>query len=153
MEIEKEMRKRYIHKQKYSECQLVSALNALIFFGKEVCNIGSKEYEELVDLVCARYGSAIRIKKAYRELGLRYRSGSFGLKWIENNLPVAIDVWCKKLGWHQILIIKVEGNMCYTTNFKEKGNKLMFDELEKIHNHIHPNFGRCRSFRLKRKGK
>ena len=144
------MRKRYIHKQKYSECQLVSALNALIFFGKEICNIGSKEYEELVDIVCARYGSALRIKRAYKRLGLRYRKGLLGLKWIENNLPVAIDVWYKKLGWHQILIIKVKKNMCYTANFKERKNKIMFDELKEMHNHIHPNFGRCISFKLKK---
>ena len=156
------MRKRYIHKQKYSECQLVCALNALIFFGKKVCNVGSKEYEELVDLVCARYGSAIQIRRAYKKLGLKYREGKLDLEWIKNNLPVAIIIRSKKVGWHQVLIIKVDRNICYTANFKEVRNKITFDDLKKIHCCLELKFKRyyltplfpqrrCISFRLKRR--
>ena len=42
---------KYINKNKYSECQLITALNAYYYLtGKQYCKQDSKEYENLVDL-------------------------------------------------------------------------------------------------------
>jgi len=62
---------KYLNNQKYSECQLVTALNAYYYLTGEVyCKQDSDEYEKLVDECCARHGSAIGIEKIHKKLGL-----------------------------------------------------------------------------------
>lgn len=55
---------KYRKQKKYSSCQLITAINARIFLGKN--DISDELFEELVDLVKCRHGGAIEIKKAYR---------------------------------------------------------------------------------------
>jgi len=63
---------KYLNSQKYSECQIITALNAYYHLtGKVYCQQDSQEYEDLVDSCCARIGAAIGIEKIHRKLGLR----------------------------------------------------------------------------------
>lgn len=63
---------KYINRQLYSECALITALNAYYFLtGKQYCEMGDKTYEELVDLVMAREGAAIAPKKAWDVLEIK----------------------------------------------------------------------------------
>jgi len=63
--------KPYINRQKCSECQLVTALNAYTYLhGRPYCEQDSDEYERLVDMVGARHGSAIHIERAWKLLGI-----------------------------------------------------------------------------------
>ena len=100
---------KYINHQKYSECQLITALNAYYYLtGNVYCKIGSKKYEKLVDLVKARYGSAICIEKAHKKLGLVIKEKhryfySFKKKL---PLPIEINVWHKRTGFHSVLIVE-----------------------------------------------
>lgn len=54
--------KYYINSQKYSECQLVTAINATIYLNETSILSHSIEYERLIDLVGARHGSAVNIE-------------------------------------------------------------------------------------------
>jgi hypothetical protein len=64
---------KYLNSQKYSECQLITALNAYYYLtGKVYCTQDSPRYEELVDLSGTRHGTAINIEKRIHEkLGLQ----------------------------------------------------------------------------------
>ena len=63
---------KYLNGQKYSECQLITALNAYYYLtGKIYCKQDSQEYEDLVDSCCARIGAAIGIEKVHRKFGLK----------------------------------------------------------------------------------
>jgi len=79
---------KYLNKQLYSECQLVTAINAYYFFTGKTIKQDSKEYGDLVDLCGARHGSAICIEKVHKKLGLttigysEYLSTSFENQWL-----------------------------------------------------------------------
>jgi hypothetical protein len=101
----------YINQNLYQECQLIAALNAYRFLRKRpFCEQGDDTYEELVDLVMARNGSAIGIEKAYRKLGIK-KIGELDFSWsVEDlfsklKLPVQMTVWHKRTGFHCCLIV------------------------------------------------
>jgi hypothetical protein len=114
---------KYINKNKYSECQLITALNAYYYLtGKQYCVQDSQTYEDLVDLVSARIGAAIRIEKVWNLLGLEVAWEGSGLYGFGNNLPLPIEysVQTKDYGFHSTLIVDhVKKCDCYRiTNFK-----------------------------------
>lgn len=83
---------KYLNSQKYSECQLVTALNAYYHLtGKVYCKQDSQEYEDLVDGCCARNGAAIGIEKTHKQLGLRtvgyspFLFPSFKTQWLRKD--------------------------------------------------------------------
>lgn len=104
--------KEYINDQLYCECQLVTALNAYYFFhGKQFCKQGDEKYEELVNLVSARIGSAIGIEKVHKILGIQ-QTVKQGIQhwtdldqWPKYKLPLEMNVWHKKTGFHSCLIV------------------------------------------------
>ena len=118
--------KKYLNKQKYSECQVVTAINAYYFLTGKTIKQDSDEYEELVDISYARYGSAICIEKIYKKLGIKIIwSGDslldFKLEFEKSNnslsdympkykkgkipLPLEFNCWHKKTGFHSTLIV------------------------------------------------
>jgi len=106
--------RRYLNSQKYSECQLVTALNAAVFMGLEGVEPDTTEYERLVDLIYARCGSAIMIEKAHDYLGIKRRhikkenynyENIKGL--LEDGHPVEAHINHPKVGNHSCLIIDV----------------------------------------------
>jgi len=103
--------------QKYAACQLISAINARIFLGGK--DISNELFEWLVNLVCARYGGALGVEKAYPYLGLGCHNGPTGpmdLNWIKKNLPVELGIYSTKWGRHSILVHKVNGDILHVTN-------------------------------------
>ena len=126
--------KKYINENKYNECQLITALNAHHYLiGRLYCKQNSDKYEELVDLVKARHGAAIGIEKAWRKLGLKvlyqcrnamdlvnFGSKKFGFKNRTIPLPVELNIWHKRYGFHSTLIVdQCLKTGCYKiTNFK-----------------------------------
>lgn len=102
--------KNYINQQKYSECQVISAINAYYYFTGRTIKQNSPEYEGLVDQASARHGSAIRIKKIHDQLGLIVLKGSMNLFDLGNSrgrlsLPIEATVWHKRTGYHSVLIV------------------------------------------------
>ena len=101
---------KYLNKQLYSECQLVSAINAYYFLTGKTIKQNSQEYEDLVDLVRAREGSAICIEKAHKKLGLITIKKAEHLWDLWDNkgllLPIEATVWHKKTGFHSVTIIE-----------------------------------------------
>ena len=107
---------KYLNEQLYSECQLVTALNAYIFYGGEPIKIGSPEYERLVDFCGTRYGSAISIENnVYKYLGLNKLEfcpfSCSALKAILNlGIPVELSIHSKHYGFHSVLVISHNGD-------------------------------------------
>jgi len=103
--------KKYINGQKYSECQLVTAINALYYLTGKTIKPDSDEYEELVDVCAARNGAAIFIKKIHKKFGIkiikeiRHRSDLEPGGNKKMPLPVEWRVWHKRTGFHSTLII------------------------------------------------
>jgi hypothetical protein len=104
-----------INKNKYSECQLITALNAYYMLTGKYIEQDSDRYEELVDLVGARHGSAIKIKDAWDELGLvvlKEFNSLFDFTTGDRKkpfpLPLEWSVWHKRYGFHSTLIISYE---------------------------------------------
>jgi len=114
---------KYINKNKYSECQLITALNAYYYLtGKQYCKQDSQEYEDLVDLIGARYGGAIGIEKAWKKLGVEVVWQGIGLGDFGTSIPLPIEfnVWAPGYGFHSTLMVDyVKKCDCYRiTNFK-----------------------------------
>lgn len=102
----------YHSRQLYSECQLISALNAWHYWTGEKIEQDSPRYEHLVDLCKARYGAAIKIGKVHEELGLcvsQIFENDHDLinhlnEW-RISLPLEINVWHHKYGFHSVLVV------------------------------------------------
>ena len=116
-----------INAQKYMECQLVTVINALTYLNNKHIDPESDEYERLVDLVGARYGSAIQIGKAMEYLGIGYdfipKHFNSVKKSLRNNRPVGIGIWCLGYGFHSCIIIDVKGDRVKVPNFTKKTNR------------------------------
>lgn len=95
--------------QKYSECQLVAVINAAAYLGQPLVDPNSEEYERLVDLVCARTGSAIRIDLAIHYLRLVHHDLSPVTvdrvrMQVMSGHPVSATIWHHGPGFHEILL-------------------------------------------------
>ena len=113
----------YILKNKYSECQLVSALNAYYYLTGKYIKQNSKRYENLVDLAKARHGAAISIEKVWNKLGIKIiKESNSILDFVKGNtimLPLEYNIWHKRYGFHSTLIVDHEPkcNALRITNF------------------------------------
>jgi len=117
-----------------SECQLVAALNACYYLTGRYIDQNSDEYEELVDLCGAWYGSAISIGKVWKKLGIKIKKTYLGLLDSEDNLikkkksllPLEMIVWHKIYGFHSVSAVDYEPrtdsfripNFKYVTNIE-----------------------------------
>lgn len=104
----------YQNEQRYSECQLVSALNAAYCLGEKLIHPDSEEYERLVDLTGARHGNCINVYKAYEYLRLNYIDvkPEWGSIWfaMEMNLPISVGVISAVNNFHSTVIIEMKHN-------------------------------------------
>ncbi len=102
----------YINEQKYSECQLIVAINAAIYLGQPPVIKESNEYERLVDLVAARHGSAIKTEKDYEFLRIKKKPMEPKIFQIMDKIdeghPVELHVSGTARGYHSILAIDYE---------------------------------------------
>ena len=81
-----EPEKYYLNDQNYTECQLITAINAAICLCELPVLQGSIEYERLVDMICARCGGAISIEKAWEYLRLKPFNDTFSWKNLNSYL-------------------------------------------------------------------
>ena len=139
-------------KQKYSDCRLISAINARIFLGKK--DISDELFESLVDLTAGRNGACINVHRAYQFLGITYIDGpvgwkgsddNFSIEWVKNHLPVEVGTLESKKGFHCSLITKVSGYKLKLVNHYKK-----WFTLKEMESMFPPcNYQRiCRSFGL-----
>ncbi len=140
---------RYQNGQKYSECQLVTALNASYKLGESFIDPKSNEYERLVDLVLARNGGAITVENAYDYLRLIYVDVKPSWESIVfadyMNLPLDITIMSPKYGVHSVAIVGVKygyrgrdgfGEYVIVPNMAFHTNKSMLIKREKLEKHI-----------------
>jgi hypothetical protein len=114
---------KYQNDQKYSECVMVSAINAAVHLGLPPVELESVEYERLVNLAGARHGSVIHPKLVYRYLGIdrvpiepdwgivtsKLRMGS----------PVEFLVWHLRCGRHSVLATAYKGRSLKVWNLRK----------------------------------
>jgi hypothetical protein len=116
---------KYLNKQLYSECQLVTALNVFYYLTGKVIKQDSKEYEDLVDLVGARHGSAVHAGKIHEKLGLIVLKKAAWLwdLWGDKKLmlPIGATIWHKQTGFHSVAIVDqcLKTDCIRVANFKE----------------------------------
>jgi len=124
---------KYINNNKYSECQLINALNAYYCLTDKVyCEQDSQEYEDLVDFVKARNGAAIDIEKVWKKLGIEIVWEGMSLHtlkqylWEKNKytplyMPIEFNNWSMEHGNHTSLIIeyKKHCDLYRITNFSK----------------------------------
>jgi hypothetical protein len=150
--------------QKYSECQLVATLNASYMLGRPFIDPDSNEYEMLVDLTCARYGSCVCIEKVYEYLSLKYIDVKQELNSITTsvnmNLPISVNVYqYKKLyGLHNVIIVEMKYNaekenydlkIPNYRKFTDKNMWINWNDLKKLLctlDNIGPSYGFFRMF-------
>lgn len=149
-----------INKQKYSECQLISAFNAAIYLGTRKY-IKNKEYEELVDLTMGRYGSCISVSKSYPILGIDYKdvtpTKKTFIKWTSNGFPVQVNVWHEKTGFHTVLMVDYNENKdrVKVINFRHITNRRMWVSWDVLYSllsfskNVDPTKGKFRVFMRK----
>lgn len=108
--------------QKWSCCQLISALNALIYHKGEVPNYNEEYLNYLADLVKCKDGAAVNIELAHKELGLN-------CQYIPYNLAHILDAVCQGhcvevalhnmySGSHSVLVISHYSNIVRIVNWK-----------------------------------
>ena len=134
---------RYQNSQLYSECQLVSVLNASYMLGGSFITKGSNEYERLVDFTCGRNGSCIQIEKVYRYLKLEHVD--IKPEWdniklmVDYGFPVSISVNTPITGNHSVCIVGARhcngGYVFKVPNINWYTNRMWIheEELKKIH--------------------
>lgn len=120
--------KTYLHNQKYAECQLVTAINSAIMLGQPFIGPETSEYERLVDLVGARYGSAISIQKAwdYLRLDSELLPSEFRVLSHYKEDPFEVGVWTEKHGYHSVMVrkdlAKEDGVIVHNIAEEDEGN-------------------------------
>jgi len=140
--------KRYINNQRYSECQLVTAINAAICLNEHPINPHSVEYERLVDLSMSRHGAVIEIEEVYRylricklELRHTWKNIKYRLEKHPNKEPIEFYVYNnhnKKTGYHSVLAIECKEGRKYKyiriANFIKhtKDGWIKWDEFKKF---------------------
>lgn len=108
---------RYQNKQRYEECRLVSLWNAARYFGIEVPEFGSKQYEDACEKACCIVGACIDISEEEERLGLRRVRGKRSLHWIRRNLPVELGIHHPRKGFHSVLVVEVKRGRVLLTNY------------------------------------
>ncbi len=130
----------------YSHCQLVAAFNALIFYGLPAPRQHGKRFERFIDLIYARHGAALAVRKAHYELGLRAvpiaRNVRAVRRHVDQGRPVEIGCFRDWAGQHAVLIVGREDDHYLVTNWdKDKAvSKVTTKELregERL-NHVRP---------------
>ncbi len=133
--------KRYINNQKFSSCQLVSLWNTALFHNLDpnAPPINSKKYREICKKAGCLYGGVINMNFEIDRLGMKAVSGKYNLRWIKNNLPVSLSIFCHR-GYHSVLVVDVYKNNLTLTNYaKNRLHKLKWNALlNKVNKNTNP---------------
>lgn len=114
-----------LNSQKYSECQLVAVINAASYLGEPLVVPASEEYERLVDLVGARHGSAISIRKAIEYLRLQqHEIEPITLENVQTRVmsgsPVSVGIQHPTAGFHAVLLTDGDSTRVKVWNLRRK---------------------------------
>ncbi|MFW9871647.1 MAG: hypothetical protein ACFFG0_01005 [Candidatus Thorarchaeota archaeon] len=106
------------HKKYYSDCQVVTAVNAYYFLTGNI--IKKSSYFDLCELAGACYGSAISIEKVHKKLDLETFDYTNHFDEVEIEYPIEMKVWHPRYGFHSTLIIdyEIKCKALQITNFK-----------------------------------
>ena len=117
----------WIHRQvpkirNYPSCQLVTAINALIFLGGKNI-VDCNNFEKYIDMAVCRHGSAFKeaMEDVYSQLNLFIHECSYPLKrysskWISKHLPLDTTIWTPKTGFHSVLVYAIKNDYLWITN-------------------------------------
>lgn len=131
--------RKYINNQKWCDCQLITLLNACIFYNKIKIKPYSKKYNILAEITGSVHGSCLNKNVAYDMLGVSFENGKMDFNWIKNNLPVEFSVFCHR-GYHSVLAVKVKNDKIQLANYyRNKLYSISWNSLIKMQNrHVKP---------------
>lgn len=113
---------RYLLQRKRGKscCSLVSLLNAARFHGLPSTRVGTRRWEEFVDIARCRYGAACATDDAAAELGLVRRRIRVGLKTFAKSLPVMTVLENPHPGttMHSVIIVHAEDDVLDVVNYR-----------------------------------
>ena len=98
-------------------CWLIAVLNALRSLGIPTPEPGQLEYEHLVDIGACRYGPAGEPAKIQHALGFKMR-GLFPDENVRFNLPVIVNHWTSRIGFHTSTIVEHYGATMTVANIE-----------------------------------
>jgi hypothetical protein len=106
----------FIQQKHDSTCAIISLLNAKRFYGYDTPAYGDTEFEYLIDLARARYGSAIDVESVARHLGLNRqpipRAGA------HFHFPFTFACFPPKLRCHDVLAIAGDSATWQVVNYR-----------------------------------
>ena len=91
------------NRKEFSDCQVVTAVNAYYLLTGNVIEQDSDEYLELVKLAKAENGAAISIKKVWQKLELEVTQEKIWPNSDELTSPTELTIWYKRCGFHSVL--------------------------------------------------
>ena len=148
----------YSGKVYYSDCQVVSAVNAFYMLTGNVAYDNEREYRALCKLARACYGAAICIGKVHEKLGIRHGKPSWSpFDRPKFDCPIECTVWHTRYGFHSILIVDrvKKCDAIRVTNFKWETNSQgwmfgwdLHNFLESMNNDEDKRTERCFPLRL-----
>lgn len=92
----------------YSDCQLVTAINAYYYLTGNIIKQDSIKYKELAEICGCVHGSCINIKKAWKKLEIKedIRFKKYDIeKYLKRNCFIELSVHNKYYGYHSIAIV------------------------------------------------
>lgn len=88
----------------YSDCQVVTAVNAYYLLTGEIIKQYSPEYRGLCRLARAVNGAALCMNKVWKRLGIEPFREDVSLR-TRLDYPMEVNVWYKRCGFHSVLVI------------------------------------------------
>jgi hypothetical protein len=143
--------KKYLFQKEGSCCALFALVNALRYYNKYTPSPGTKEWEELIDLIKCRNGAALRTKFVADYLGLKIIEIDINKNMIISNLPVLLCVIEpeNKVGLHATLVISGDKKSATLVNYRWKSGpaieKIFWEDI------MFPGIQHCRAWSLKLK--
>jgi hypothetical protein len=115
----------YIGQGPYADCAIVAMCNALRWYGLPSPAHPGAEWEELVDVGCARHGPVIAEKELAKHLGLTMTK--IGAKRAKGRAPVMLTVRNPEVGssLHEVLVVAWDGARATVVNYRTETGPLV----------------------------
>ena len=134
--------KNFINKQKYLECQVITAINAFYYLTGNYIDPNSFLYENLVNISEARYAPAHFIDKVHKKLGIV-------IKRTYDNSPNYTEFPLEKtIGMHSVLIVNSKNDSIQVTNMGLTDGWIKKTDFLKYTSRISKTFFRYKLFGL-----
>ena len=129
---------KYINRQRYLECQVVSAINAYYYLTGTAIDFGSPRYNYLLDIAEANTEPARFIDLVHKELGLKIKTTYEAIADF-STVEYPLE---KTIGMHSILLIDYKKDCVRITNVGQKDGWVKISDFLKFSKGLDENYFR-----------